>query len=124
MRSVHLVFKRIGNHWYLDIPHHNPNDLVLDRRAELFLSRLDEYNEGIIDRIWLHEQNMYIINEGLLQINDKDLMRYFTTDDDFRMHIYISGHKFTISSRLYALLELNYKLDMHESVYRIAIDEI
>ena len=51
----------------------------------------------------------------------KDIFRYFTTDDDFIMKLYISGHKFTISSKLYNCLENEYKLDLHECIYRISI---
>ena len=44
------------------------------------------------------EQPGFIINNGLIQFDEKDIFRYFTTDDDFIMKLYISGHKFTISS--------------------------
>ena len=52
------------------------------------------------------------------------MTRYFTTEDDFTMRIYIDKYEFTLTSRLYNLLELNYQLDLHESVYRITLDEI
>ena len=124
MKSVRLVFKKIGNHWYLDINHHNPQDLILDRKIELFLNKLDIYNEHIVNNIWLYEQGDYIIKEGLVQFSDEDMTRYFTTEDDFTMRIYIDKYEFTLTSRLYNLLELNYQLDLHESVYRITLDEI
>ena len=124
MKSVRLIFKKVGNHWYLNINHHNPQDLVLDKKIELFLNKLDKFEDHIIDNIWLFEQDDYIISEGLVQFNDSDLTQYFTTDDDFDMKIYIDKYEFTLTSKLYSLLELNYQLNFHESVYRIALDEI
>lgn len=108
----------------MNIKHHNPNDLILDRKIELFLNKLDIYDEGIVDNIWLFEQRDYIIEEGLVQFSEEDMTRYFTTEDDFTMKIYIDKYEFSLTSRLYNLLELNYDLDLHESVYRIALDEI
>ena len=108
----------------MNIKHHNPNDLILDRKIELFLNKLDIYGEGIVDNIWLFEQGDYIIEEGLIQFSEEDMTRYFTTEDDFTMKIYIDKYEFYLTSRLYNLLELNYDLDLHESVYRIALDEI
>ena len=108
----------------MNIKHHNPNDLILDRKIELFLNKLDIYDEGIVDNIWLFEQGDYIIEEGLIQFSEEDMTRYFTTEDDFTMKIYIDKYEFYLTSRLYNLLELNYDLDLHDSVYRIALDEI
>lgn len=90
----------------------------------MFLNKLDIYNEHIVNNIWLYEQGDYIIEEGLVQFSDEDMTRYFTTEDDFTMRIYIDKYEFTLTSRLYNLLELNYQLDLHESVYRITLDEI
>ena len=121
MELTTLTFKKLGNHWYLDIPHDNPEDLILDRRIELMLNRLDVWKEGIVTNISLICQSGFIDNEGLIQFDDNDLLRYFTTDDDFIMALYINGHKWSISSRLYSLIEQRYKLDLHELVYKISI---
>ena len=121
MELTTLTFKKLGNHWYLDIPHDNAEDLVLDRRIELMLNRLDVWKEGIITNISLICQKDFIDSEGLIQFDDNDLLRYFTTDDDFIMTLYINGHKWSISSKLYFLIEQKYKLDLHELVYKIAI---
>ena len=47
MELTTLTFKKLGNHWYLHITHDNPEDLILDRRIELMLNRLDVSKEGI-----------------------------------------------------------------------------
>ena len=85
------------------------------------LNRLDVWKEGIITNISLICQKDFIDSEGLIQFDDNDLLRYFTTDDDFIMTLYINGHKWSISSKLYFLIEQKYKLDLHELVYKIAI---
>lgn len=121
MKLVRLIFKKVGNHWYLDIEHDNPQDLILDPVLERFLSLRDSLNLGIVDNIYLVEQNGFIEPEGLLQFTDEDLLRYFTTKDTFKMNIFISNHHFQISSNLYSLLENKYQLDFHISAYRLAV---
>ena len=121
MELTTLTFKKLGNHWYLDIPHDNPEDLVLDRRIELMLNRLDVWKEGIVTNISLICQSGFIDSEGLIQFDDNDLLRYFTTNDDFIMALYMNVHKLSIASILYFLIEQRYKLDLHELVYKISI---
>ena len=121
MEIITLTFKKLGNHWYLDIPHDNPADLMLDRRIEFMLSRLDTWKDGVVTNVSLICQHDFIDSEGLIQFDDADLLRYFTTNDDFIMALYINGHKWSISSRLYFLIEQRYKLDLHELMYKISI---
>lgn len=121
MRTINLVFKKLGNHWYPNLNHSNPTELILNPVLEKYINRLDEFNDGIVNKICLIEQTGFIINNGLIQFDEKDIFRYFTTNDDFIMKLYISGHKFTISSKLYNCLENEYKLDLHECIYRISI---
>ena len=121
MKLIPLTFKKLGNHWYPDLAHDDPNDIKLDPKMERYINRLDTNNEGIITSIYLMEQTDTIVDEGLIQFTDKDLLRYFTTNDDFIMTIYIQNHKFRISSKLYSLLEAKYQLDFHLLVYRVTI---
>ena len=116
-----LVFKKIGNHWYLDIPHDDPADLALDCRLERFFDIMDSNKFGIMDRAYLIEEHFTDNIDNLLQFRDEDLLRYFTTSDDFQMVVYIGKHRFTISSRFYYLLEKQYQFNFHESIYRIII---
>lgn len=116
-----LTFKKLGNHWYLDIPHDNPADLILDNRLERFLDRLDPEKYGIINRIYLMEEEYTDNVENLVQFRDSDLLRYFTTNDDFLMVIYIGKHRFSISSKFYTLLEKNYQFEFHQSIYKIIV---
>lgn len=121
MKLINLTFKKLGNHWYLDLVHDYPNDLILDPTIEKFLSFLDKNNEGVLTNINLVEQDGFINPNGLIQFKDSDLLRYFTTNDEFVMKLYINNHKFTITSKLYFLLEQAYNLDLHEVAYSITI---
>lgn len=116
-----LVFKKIGNHWYLNIPHDNPEDLVLDNRLERFLDTLDPNKYEIVNRIYLLKENYTDNVDNLIQFRDEDLLKYFTTDDKFWMIVYIGKHRFTISSTFYYLLEKEYQFDFHQSIYRIIV---
>lgn len=124
MKFIPLTFKKIGNHWYLDIEHDNPQDLILNPILERFIGKLDKFGDGIVSKIYLSEQSDIIVSDGLLEFRDEDLLRYFTTNDEFDMTIYINNHKFKISSNLYFLLETKYQLDFHIASYRFVIDEV
>ena len=121
MKLIQLIFKKVGNHWYLDIPHDDPKDLILDRRIERFIEHLDYDQSGVMNRICLIEQGDFIDHDGLIQFSDRDLLRYFTTNDKFNMTVSINHHRFKISSNLYTLLENKFKADFHVSAYKIII---
>lgn len=121
MKLIQLIFKKVGNHWYLDIEHDSPTDLILDKRVERLLDRLDIYQDGKVSRICLIEQGDYIDPDGLIQFSDNDLLRYFTTNDKFMMKFFINNHKFKISSNLYTALENKFKADFHVSAYKLVI---
>lgn len=116
-----LKFKKLGNHWYLDIPHDHPEDLVLDDRLERFLDTLDLNKYGTVDRIYLIEEQRTDNIDNLIQFRDEDLLRYFTTTDNFWMVVYIGKHRFQISSKFYYLLEKEYEFNFHQSIYRIIV---
>lgn len=116
-----LLFKKVGNHWYLNINHDDPTDLILDSRLERFFDILDFNKFGIMDRVYIIEENFTDNMENLIQFTDSDLLRYFTTTDNFTMIVYVGKHRFTISSKLYTLLEQQYQFNFHQSIYRIII---
>lgn len=121
MMLKQLIFKKIGNHWYLDIPHDNPSNLILDNRLERFFNILDSNKFGIIDRAYLIEENYTDDIDNLIQFDENDILRYFTTTDDFQMKVYIGKHMFLISSKFYTLLEREYGFNFHQSIYRLII---
>lgn len=122
MKLIPLIFKKIGNHWYLDIEHDDPNDLKLSPIIERYLDKLDTWKDGVVGRIHLAEvKDFSVETEGILQFSDSDLLRYFTTKDVFKMTIYIGKHSFSVSSNLYTALEAKYGFDFHITSYKFII---
>lgn len=116
-----ITLKKIGNHWYFDVPHNNPSDLVLDTKIERVCNIVDKFEDGYL-HLFIYPQDAIIIPEGLLQFTDRDLYRWLTTSEDFDMTIYISGHEFTINSRLITLLECLYNFNFHKETYRLELE--
>lgn len=118
MKLIPLQFKKLGNHWYLDIEHENPKDLLLDVKIEKLFNRLDSLNTGVINNVYLEEVVYLEDNQDLLQFNDNDLLRYFTSSESFTMNVFIGKHLCKFSSNLYTLLESKYKADFHVTMYQ------
>ena len=116
-----ITFKKLGNHWYPCLEHESLSDLGIDPVFERLFNRMDKYNDEIIN-VYLYEESSIIINEGLIQFTEEDILRYLTTNDDFIMDLYIEDHKFSISSKLYQLLEQNYNFNLHKFIYRIEVE--
>ena len=115
-----LKFKKFANHWYPEIPHDDLRDISLCPRAERILERLDKYKLGEVE-VSLTEEFGVISEHQILQFDETDITRWFTTSDDFDINIYIDNHHFTISSDLYSLLEIQYQFRFHENIYRIEV---
>lgn len=94
---------------------------MLDPVLERFISIQDTWKSGEVNNIYLEEQRCITDPNGLLQFTESDLLKYFTTNDIFKMNVYINNHLFKISSSLYTLLENKYQLDFHISIYRLAV---
>lgn len=115
-----LKFKKFVNHWYPEIPHDSLSDISLCPRMERILEHIDQYKNGEVE-IALIEEFGVISEYNILQFDEKDITRWFTSNDDFDMNIYIDNHQFIISSDLYSLLEIQYHFNFHENIYRIEI---
>lgn len=116
-----ITFKKLGNHWYPCLDHNQLSDLSIDPVFERLFNIMDKYKEERMC-VYLYEESSIIINEGLIQFTEEDILRYLTTNDDFIMDLYIEDHKFSISSKLYQLLEQNYNFNFHKYTYRIEVD--
>ncbi len=114
-----IVIKKVGNHWYPDINHDFPDDLILDEKIEKVLSMVDKYNYGIVTLYFFEQYE--ILGKGTLQFNEHDIIKYLTTDEYVDVKFYINDHEYVISSTLLALLEFQYKFDFQDNVYRIDI---
>lgn len=114
-----IVIKKVGNHWYPNINHDFPDDLILDEKIEKVLSMVDKYNYGIVTLYFFEQYE--ILGKGTLQFNERDMIKYLTTDEYVDVKFYINDHEYVISSTLLALLESQYKFDFQDNVYRIDI---
>ena len=118
-----LVFKKFANHWYPEVPHDSLSDIALCPKTERILTALDRKNnfdDGIVEIVLIEEFGV-ISDHNLLQFEEPDITRWFTTNDYFNMNIWINNHKFVISSDLYSILEQIYEFKFHENIYRIEV---
>lgn len=108
--------KRLGQHWYLDVNHNSPLDISFNSKIEkyFFLFNCSEIE------IKLYEV-FSIVEENTIYLNEFDVNRYFTTSDDFDIRFTVRDHEFEISSDMYYLLESEYNLNLHKSMYTIEI---
>lgn len=118
-----IQIKKLGNHWYLDIPHDDPADLVLPTNIERLLNRCDKFGDRSVDLYFILQEG-FIVTNGLMEFTDADILRCLTTDDCFTMDVTINGHHIPLSSNLYKALEKEYHFDFHKELYRIEIYEI
>lgn len=116
-----LAFKKLANHWYPEIPHDSLDNIRLSEKLEKLLCVLDKSRSGYII-VTLYEQDCFI-EDSTLQIEDDSLCRYFTTNDDFDMKLWIGNHSFTISSTLYTILENTYDFSFHDTTYNVLIQK-
>jgi len=118
MKTITFQIKKLGNHWYPDIEHFDPNDLSLDPKMEYFLDKIDVSKIGNLT-ICLLEQEDIITSKYIVQFEESDLVRYLTTSEDFYLTIYIKDHPFYITSELFTLLEEAFDLNFSQKVYTI-----
>lgn len=115
-----IEFIKVGNHWYPNIAHKDPSYLRLDPRLERKLDSLNEFDFNAIT-IFLSEISSIMPDNGVLQFLDNDILRYMTTDDEFDLTMFIDDIEYSISSKLYTLLENTFHLDLCKTLYRIYI---
>lgn len=111
--------KRLGNRWYLNIDHTDPRDIAFNDKLCKVFSLYDTNNSGEleIELIELHS----LVYDNTIFINGDDLLRYFTTSDNFEMRFLVRDHEFSIYSEMYSLIECNFNTNFHKTYYRIEI---
>lgn len=119
MNKITLKIKKLGNHWYPDLNHFDPNDLSLDPKMEYFLSVVSRRLRTECLTITLKEQSEVLGTSPIIQFEESDIVRYLTTNDDFFITIYIKDHPFYITSELYTLLEETFDLDFSNKLYTL-----
>ncbi len=117
--NYRIGIKKLGGHWYPDIEHENPLDLMLDEKVERALNVLDKNNDGEL-LIYLWETYTFVDNNTIV-FNDDDILRFLTTEDTFDIHFYVSDHEFVISDSLFSLIEFDLNPNFHKTFYKIEI---
>lgn len=110
---------KVGNHWYPDVNHFNPIDLILDSKTDRILNKIDIMGLGQL-HMYITDSRSILGVEGVIQFNANDIDRYLTTEDDFIMTMYVDDHEFQISSELYSIL-VERGIIFHEHYYSLEI---
>lgn len=113
--------RKIGNHWYPDIQHDSPEDLVLDKKLEKIFNIVDKFNSGTLTILFIEQTSL--LHDRTIQFAEEDIYRYFITDDEFNIRVYIKNSEFTISSSLYLLLETQFNFNFHKTLYTCEITQ-
>lgn len=114
-----LEIKKIGNHWYPNVCHDLGADISFTKHVERifnYLSRKYDLPELIFDICevpWITNEN------STIYINEEDLTRYYTTEDDFLMKFYIDNKEYKISAYLYDCITSEYQINLHKSLYEL-----
>ena len=84
--------KKINNHWYPCVNHELGYVNGFDDKISKFLDRIDQFkNEELT--IDLEEIGIIFEGENTIYFDEKDIVKYLMTDDDFEL-------KFTINNRV------------------------
>ena len=111
--------KKLGDNWYLDVRHTDPVDIQLNEKISKVFNVLDKSKSGCLE-ILLFESYSFVPDNSVY-INEEDILRYFTTEDEFNIRFIVFDKEFSISSNLYYLLECQYNTNFHKTLYTIEI---
>ena len=114
-----IVVKKLGNRWYLDVDHENPLDIAFNDKLCRVFNLYDKYNQGQLYIVLVEEYSLIYYNT--LFVNDEDVLRYFTTSDDFDMRFIVRDHEFTIPVSMYHIIEMEFNPNFHKTCYRLEI---
>lgn len=118
--NIVLKIKKLGNHWYPNIEHEDPIDLVLDRKMEKYFSLLDKNNEG--ELVFLLSEVHSWLEKNTIQFHDEDIWRWLNTVDTFNLRVYVDDHEFEVCSALLDLFELQFNTNFHKTLYCISLE--
>lgn len=112
--------KKIGNHWYPSVNHDLGYIVGFEEKIDKYLNILDIYK---CDELTVEFDEIGVIFEGtnIIYFNEKDIVRYLETDDNFDLSFVVNNHDFKISSDIYYLLETQFNFNFHKTSYSIHI---
>ncbi len=120
---ISFKVKLLGNHWYPSISHHEGCIVGFNEKIDKFLDFFN-YNHNNNDELTLEFEELGDVWEGvdgIIYFDEKDMCRYFTTDDNFDLKFIINNHEFSISSDMYFWLEQILNFNFHKTEYQIRI---
>lgn len=117
---IKIDFIRVGNHWYPQMNHDDPKDLMLDPHLEKVIDHLNKFKFDSFS-VYLFEITGVMPENGIVQFDENDITRYLTTTDDFDLTMFIDNHRYKISNRLFSLLEKNFNLELCKVLYKLDI---
>jgi hypothetical protein len=120
--NILVTVKKIANHWYPNLEHDDPMDLMLDPKMEKLLTLLDKNNVGELHFL-LSEVHSWL-ESNTIQFRDEDIWKWLNTNLTFPMKVYIKDHEFEVSTLLLDLLEDQFNTNFHKTLYSINLCNI
>lgn len=114
-----LILKKIGNHWYPNINHGFGEDISLTRNIEHYLNLI--FKDTDIVHIGFEEYNIIFDEYGILYLNEQDITRFYTTDDEFNIRFELYNINLSINATLFMYIQNQLGLRFHEDIYKIHI---
>lgn len=116
-----LILKKLGNNWYLDLPHNDARAIKIIGKLNRYLTTKDIYNEGVLTAFVLEEGSI-IDNQRVILFREKDLLRYATSSDVFNLTASVGGHKIKFNSELLTNINYHLGIDILKNLYKVMIN--
>lgn len=93
----------------------------MDKKLERIFNIIDKFKSGTLTILFIEQTSL--LHDRTIQFAEEDIYRYFITDDEFNIRVYIKNSEFTVSSNLYLLLETQFNFNFHKTVYTCEITQ-
>ena len=117
-----IKVRKIGNHWYPDLMHDDPMDLMLDPKIEKLLTLWDK--DKCKELHFTLSEEHSLLEPNTIQFNDEDIWKWLNTTATFTIKMYIGDHEFEISTLLMDLFEEQFNTNFHKTLYSIELCKI
>lgn len=119
--NILITVKKVGNHWYPNLKHDDPIELMLDPKMEKLLTLLDKNSVGEL-HFFLSEVHTWV-EDNTIQFRDEDVWKWLNTNETFPVVMYIGDHEFEVSTLLIDLFEEQFNTNFHKTLYSINLCE-
>ncbi len=117
--NILIKVKKVGNHWYPNLKHDDPINLMLDPKIEKLLNLLDKNNLGELN-FALSEVHTWL-EPNTIQFRDTDILKWLTTTDVFTIKVFIRDHEFEVSTLLMDSFEEQFSTNFYKTLYSIEL---